>query len=318
VIIVGGEALIDLIVQPDGGLTAIPGGGPFNTARTIARLGSPVMFIGGLSTDAFGRRLRDALVRDGVSLELAIETDRPTTLAIAELDPSGAATYRFYTERTSATAVDIDRLPTISDRPVEAVHVGTLGLVLDPLAEAMEALVMGSPDDAVVMLDLNARPSATPDQAAFGARIERLLARVDIVKASTDDLAYLDPDRSATDAVEHLLARGANVVLWTDGAQPVWVCTVAGREEIRPPKIEIVDTVGAGDALGGGFLASWIGAGWGRADLATRARDPRGNGVEPSLVAAARRAVLVASVTCTRPGADPPTAAELADRPDPH
>jgi fructokinase len=316
VIVVGGEALIDLIVTPDGGLTANPGGGPFNTARTIGRLGLPVAFIGGLSTDAFGRRLRDALARDGVSLELAIETDRPTTLAVAQLDDVGAASYRFYTERTSATALDSGRLPALAGRPISAVHVGTLGLVLDPLADAMEALVGSAPHDAVVMVDVNARSSATPDQATYVARIERLLDRVDVVKASTDDLAFLRPELTPMRAVNDVLSRGASVVLWTDGSKPVLVYTATGHEEIQPPVVKVVDTVGAGDALGGGFLASWIEVGRRRSDLVTAARDRRadpGLGVGAEIMEAARRAVHVASITCTRSGADPPTAAELAD-----
>ena len=105
VIVVGGEALIDLVLHADGRLAAIPGGGPYNTARTIARLGPTVAFVGGLSTDQLGRRLHDGLVADGVVDTLATVTDAPTTLAVAALDEAGVATYRFYTEGTSATAL---------------------------------------------------------------------------------------------------------------------------------------------------------------------------------------------------------------------
>ena len=94
-IVVAGEALIDLIVASDGRISAIPGGGPYNTARTIARLGGDVAFVGRLSSDRFGRTLRAALTADGVRLDLVSATDDPTTLAVAELDSHGTASYRF-------------------------------------------------------------------------------------------------------------------------------------------------------------------------------------------------------------------------------
>jgi len=107
-IVVAGEALIDLLAHPDGRMVAVPGGGPFNTARTIGRLGGTVGFLGRLSTDRFGTLLRDALVRDGVDLSLTTSTDEPTTLAVAELDERGAATYRFHTAETSAPGLTVD------------------------------------------------------------------------------------------------------------------------------------------------------------------------------------------------------------------
>jgi fructokinase len=302
VIVVGGEALIDLILHPDGRLAAVPGGGPYNTARTIGRLGVPVAFVGGLSTDRFGRRLHDGLVADGVDDGLATITVRPTTLAVAELDPVGVATYRFYVDGTSAAALEPAGLPSMPGRAVTAVHVGTLGLVLEPLATAMEALVARAPDDAVVMIDPNCRPTATPDPGAYIARVDRLLRRADVVKVSSDDLAFLRPGLDPAEAVADLLRHGPGVVLWTDGGDAVQVVTERGRTAIAPPRVPIVDTVGAGDAFGGGFLAAWIGSGHGRPEIAS----------DDALLEATQQAVRVAAFTCTRAGAEPPTAQELA------
>jgi fructokinase len=303
-IVVGGEALIDLILHPDGRLTAVPGGGPYNTARTIARLGLPVAFVGGLSRDRFGERLHARLVGDGVSDALALRTDAPTTLAVAELDDRGSAAYRFYTTDTSATALDASHLPGIDGRTsaVTAIHVGTLGLVLEPLASAMEALVAAAPAGAVVMVDVNCRPSATRDRDPYLARVGRILDRADVVKVSTDDLAYLHPGVAAANAASGILDRGPAVVLWTDGADAVRVVTSTGTLTVAPPAVDVADTVGAGDAFGGGFLAAWVGSGRGRAELASG----------DALLAATRHAVRVAAFTCTRAGAEPPTAAELA------
>ncbi len=301
-IIVGGEALIDLILHADGTLTANPGGGPYNTARTIGRLGLSVAFVGGLSTDRFGRRLHDGLVRDGVDVGLARTTDAPTTLAVAELDAAGVATYRFYTERTSATALGPEVMSSVDDRIVSAIHVGTLGLVLEPLAEAMEELVAGAPEDAIVMVDPNCRPTATTDREGYVERVDRLLRRADVVKVSGEDLAYLRPDLTPHDAVASLLDAGPPIIVLTDGADAVRAITPRGAIEITPPRVRVVDTVGAGDAFGGAFLAAWIGSGRGRAEVES----------DDAIMAATRHAARVASFTCTRAGAEPPTAAELA------
>ena len=303
-IIVGGEALVDLLVHADGRVSATAGGGPFNTARTIGRLGGPVAFVGGLSADRFGAILRAQLLADGVDLRFATPTDAPTTLAVAELDAGGSATYRFYTADTSAVALSAADLPALEPATVRAIHVGTLGLVLEPLGDAMEALVERAPAEAVVMVDPNCRPSATRDLGRLRERVDRILRRADVVKVSTDDLAILRPDQPPAEAAEALLTRGPAVVLWTDGAGPVRILTRRPTASVPTPAVTVADSVGAGDAFGGGFLAAWIGAGHGRAEL--HAPD-----ADAALVAATGVAVRVAAITCTRRGAEPPTAAEL-------
>jgi fructokinase len=105
-IVVAGEALVDLVPDSSGALRVHYGGGPFNTARWLARLGQPVSFLGTFSDDPFGQQLRGALVQDGVGLELADRTALPTTLALAQLDDSGSASYRFYTEREALVMFD--------------------------------------------------------------------------------------------------------------------------------------------------------------------------------------------------------------------
>ncbi len=301
-IVVAGEALIDLIVAADDSLTASPGGGPFNLSRAIARLDGAVSFLGRVSGDRFGTMLRDRLRDDGVGLDLVVGTDEPTTLAVAEIGVVGSATYRFYTAGTSAAGLRPDALPRLPDG-VLAIHVGTLGLVLEPLAMAMEALVERADPDALVMLDLNARPAAMADRGVWAARVDRLLARVDVMSGSVEDLAVLRPDRPAEATAAAVLQRGVRVVLLTDGARPARIVTRRGTTMIEPPRIEVVDTVGAGDSFGGGFLATWVGAGRGRGP----ALDD-----DEALRAAVGRALRVAALNCTRRGADPPTTVELA------
>ncbi len=296
-IVVAGEALMDLIVGPDGSVAANPGGGPYNTARTIARLGQPVTFLGRISSDRFGRDLRANLAHDGVAADGVIETDDPTTLAVAELDELGVATYEFYVAETSAAGLtDADAASVIAG-PITALHVGTLGLVLEPVGTTIERLVRESGTERLVMLDPNCRPSATADPTAFRARIERLVRRADVVKVSDDDLRFLAPDVEPASTIEHLLENGVRVVLRTHGSRDVEIRTRSARAEVAVPTVEVVDTVGAGDVFAGGFLASWIGAGRGRDELAAM-----------DLVCdSVRVAVRAAALSCTRPGADPPT-----------
>ena len=304
-IVVAGEALIDLIVNPDGTLDAIPGGGPYNCARAVARLGGSARFLGRISTDRFGRILLANLLSDGVDVDRVVTTDDPTTLAVAELDALGSATYRFYLEGTSAAGLT-DALASGALGPaVTALHVGTLGLVVEPTGTTIERMVHAASAGVLVMLDPNCRPSATRDPDAFRRRIDRIASRADVMKASVDDLRFLDPTATPDAVIGRFLELGVRVVLRTDGGRAVEVRTPTDRVSVPVPPVNVVDTVGAGDAFGGGFLAAWTAAGHGRGELASIDR----------VVEAVTFAIRVAGLTCSRAGADPPTQAELQAAP---
>ena len=295
-IVVAGEALIDLLVHAGGQLVAVPGGGPFSTARTIARLGGKVAFLGRLSSDRFGVMLREALAADEVDLDLVEITDAPTTLAIAELDDRGSATYRFHTAQTAAPGLTAEAVRRALARKPYALHVGTLGLVLEPMASALAAGVESASDSTLVMVDPNCRPLVIADREAYLDRLGRVLRRGDVVKVSAEDAAYISPGVPLGEAARHLQEGGPSVVLATDGDRAV---LVVGRDftfEVAVPAIRVVDTVGAGDAFGGAFLAYWIERGLGRAGLADAA----------AVREAVNLAIEVASLTCRRAGADPP------------
>ena len=298
---VGGEALVDLVSDGTDSLTAHPGGGPFNTARTIARLEQPVAYLGRISTDRFGARLRDELAADGVSLDAVVETDDPTTLALVEIDPAGGASYRFYIDGTSVPGLTTAELPSAPSM----LHVGSLGLVFEPTAATLEALAAARSDSALVTIDVNCRPLAIDDPVAYRARIERMLAHCHLLKASDDDLAYLEPDHSAVDAARALLERGPSVALLTRGAAGSIVVTSDDEISVPAVQVEVVDTIGAGDAFGGAFLAWWRRRGLGIDDL----------GQVDAVLEATRFASLVAAKTCVRAGAVPPRLAEVGPTP---
>jgi fructokinase len=299
VILVAGEALIDLLVQPDGRVTAVPGGGPFNTARTIGRLGGEVAFLGRLSTDRFGQRLRAGLAADGVDLRFVESTDDPTTMAIAQLDEDGSATYRFLTEGTSAPGLSASAAAAAFGSMPVAVHVGTLGLVLEPMADILaEALDSGG--TSIEMVDLNIRRAALKDAGAFQGRLDRVLAAADVIKASVEDLDFVFPGIEPTAAATSLTSPHGATVLVTDGARAVRIVSPDCVSDVRVPQVDVVDSVGAGDAFGGAFLAWWIERGLGKGEL----------GDADALMDATTRAIEVASFTVQRAGADPPRRSE--------
>ena len=300
-VVVTGEALIDLVLAHDGTLAGHPGGGPYNVARTVGRLAQPVAYLGCLSGDAFGTWLRGELERDGVRLETVVAVDAPTTLAVAELDAAGAARYRFYSAGTSAPALTLEAAQDALPADLGTLYLGTLGLVFEPMATTLEALVTRVEPTTLVALDPNCRPTTIDDPAAYRARLGRLLARTDVVKASEDDLAWLDPGTEPVDAARRLLAGEHAVALVTLGGTGALVVTARDAVRVPAPPVDVVDTIGAGDAFMGAFLARWRGRGLGREDLARR------DEVEQAAAFACR----VAAVTCSRAGADPPRLGEL-------
>jgi fructokinase len=295
-VLVGGEALYDLVFDGTGGLAGHPGGGPFNTARTIGRLRQPVAYLGRLSTDQLGATHAQMLADDGVDLGAVVRTSDPTTLALASLDASGAASWSFYSDGTAAAGLTPEAALGVLPERVAALHVGTLGLVLEPLATALEAVVERLAGSTTVVVDPNVRPQVIADERAFRARLERVLAHSDLVKVSDEDLAWLDPGRPRPAAARALLQRGPSAVLLTRGPDGATVITASGDTAIAPVPVEVVDTIGAGDAFGGAFLAWWTSHELGREDLRR----------DELVVAAAGFAAVVAARTVARAGASPP------------
>lgn len=303
-IVVGGEALYDLVPQRSAEeLRGHPGGGPFNTARTIGRLERPVAYLGRVSTDRFGNQLEALLAADGVTLDCVVRTDDPTTLALAEVDHDGVARYRFYERGTAAPGLTPEAALDVLPGEVDILHVGTLGLALEPVATALEAVVERLADRALVAVDPNCRPWVIADPAAYRERLDRVLSRSHLLKVSEEDVEYLMPELPAVEAVRALLERGPAVGLLTRGPNGALVVTRTAEVAVPAPRAKVVDTIGAGDAFGGGFVAWWDERGLARENL----------GEIDLVVEATRFACLVAARTCSRPGASPPWRHELRD-----
>ncbi|HEV3461480.1 MAG TPA: carbohydrate kinase [Candidatus Dormibacteraeota bacterium] len=301
-IVVCGEALIDLVDSPDGGQRGTPGGGPFTTARALARLGVPTEFLGRLSTDAFGQQLRDLLAADGADLSLTSFGPEPTTIAIADVDSDGHAAYRFIIDGTSAPNLTRPMLPASLPSGVRALHVGTLGLVFEPIAPTLAGLVEREHGNLLVMVDPNIRAAALNGAAGYRARLDGIIAESTIVKASDADMAWLYPEVELVSAARALLDHGPRLVVVTLGADGAFGVCDGTEVHVPAPGVDVVDTIGAGDAFGAGLLA-WL---YDRDRLNRDLRLER-----EDLRAALEFACLVASITCTRAGANPPRRAEL-------
>lgn len=256
VIAVCGEALMDLV--GNGAQAAHPGGGPFNTARALARLGVPSTFIGRFSDDPFGVELRACLAAEGVDLSMAAVGPEPTTVALAELDDAGIASYRFRVSGTSAPNLTADMIPARLPADVRALHVGSLGLLLQPMATTIAGLVNREASGRVVIVDPNIRATMIRDEQAYRRRLEAVMARSTIVKASLSDITWLQPgtsvEEAATSALRHPETR---LVVVTLGASGAFGATAGAQVHVDAPRVAMVDTIGAGDAFGAALL-TWL------------------------------------------------------------
>jgi fructokinase len=300
VIVVCGEALIDLVIK-DGWQTPSPGGGPFNAARALARLDVPTAFLGHLSNDEFGRLLADRLRTDGASLALATFGTEPTTTAIARIGPDGLAEYEFSIEGTSAPQLTLEMIPRTLAAEVDALHVGTLGLLLQPMATSLTELVRRAGRGRLIMLDPNIRPALRLNEG-YRKRLEWFVSRSTVVKASVDDLAWLYPEVDYVAAARRMLDLGVRLILVTLGAQGASGTTAKGDVSVAAVPVDVVDTIGAGDAFGAAALA-WLSD--------HELLDPSLALSIDELRSLLEFSCLAASLTCARAGAEPPTRAEI-------
>ncbi len=307
-IVLAGEALIDL--APRGELLLpLPGGSPYNVAVGLGRLGTSCDYLGRISTDGFGRQLRGRLEQQGAGTAYVVTTDEPTTLAVVHLDAEARASYSFYlsgTSTTGLTAADIDALPPLPDGAAVHVSFGAISLD-DPAGAVLAGLLTGGPGGGVRTLDPNVRANVIADLPAYAGRMDRLVAGCDLIKVSDEDLLILHPDIDPLATAARWAASGPAWVIVTrgpDGAVGIGAagqrCSVAGID------VEVVDTVGAGDAFTSGLLSALDRGGHLDAPAALAGMD------DDAVADALAHAVRVAAITCTRAGSDPPTAAEVA------
>jgi fructokinase len=302
VITVVGEALIDLVESPDGGITAHPGGSPANVAVGLGRLGHPVALLTRYGADPHGAALAAHLADSGVALVGSPVDELPTSVATARTDAAGAARYEF------AIAWRLPEPPPGLLADSLCLHTGSIAATLRPGAADVRRLAAQAKGRCTVSYDPNCRPSLMGEPDLVRPGIEALVGLADVVKVSDEDLAWLHPGREAADVAGEWLALGPAVVVVTRGAAGSYGVCAAGAVERPAAPVTVTDTVGAGDA----FMSGLLDALHRRALLGAEAGARlRGLPVR-ELGAVLEEASLLAAVTCSRPGANPPTAAELA------
>jgi fructokinase len=302
VIVIGGEALVDL-VNDDGSVRPVAGGGPFNTAIAFGRLGVPVGFLGVISRDTYGRMLAEQLVGAGVDTSLVRWSDAPTAHALVHRGRDGSNEYTFELDGTALVELVPQDVPALP-RDAWAVYVGTLSIAIDPPAAAYEALVDREAGRRMIILDPNVRQAIFGDAVGYRHRFERLARHADLVKLSEDDAAWMYPHCSVEGVLELMLGFGPGIVALTRGKNGAVASSGNGFVDVPGIPVTVVDTVGAGDSFGAAFVAALVDAG-ALGPQATRSAD------EDVLSRAVRYAVAASAVTCTRTGAVPPSREEI-------
>lgn len=271
-----------------------------NAAIAAARLGAPTAFVGRVSTDAAGQLIWRHLQRNRVDLRACERGPEPTARAIISLTPSPS--FRFDGSDTADTALGSADLAPLGPGS-HIVHGGTLGMFRGRTAEVLAQLA--ERHDGIVSLDPNVRPAVIEDRDRWDRFHRRWVRVCDLYRASDEDLSWIWPRRPAADTAAELLEGRTVAVIITSGAEGATVFTTEGAVDVATPSVEVVDTVGAGDAFVGSVLASvWNLFGANRAAFA--ALDLR------QWRAIAERAAVAAAITCSRPGADPPDALDLS------
>jgi fructokinase len=289
---VAGEALMDLIPVVGGDRVPIVGGGPANTAKAVARLGYPTYFVGGISSGEYGRAVELELQRSGVDLSLVHRGDSPTALAIATINEAGLASYEFKLDSTVSFNFHSSWLPKEDS---EVIHIGSVATLLEPGASELHKWL--SNKSATVVFDPNVRPSIQGDREIYRNSVERWIDLAKIVKLSEDDFSWLY-ENSESDVITNWLSRGTEIVVVTRAERGLSAFTRDGRIDCPAAKVELVDSVGAGDTIGAVIVEGLLKYGLGglKADVLRQVLE---------------RAAKAAGITCSRAGANPPWKEEL-------
>lgn len=300
--LVVGEALVDIVRTPDGRVSEHAGGSPANVALTLGRLGRPTRLLTRIGDDDRGRRVVEHLAASGVALAEGSLVPAPTSTAAAQLDVHGGATYTF---DLVWDLPDGSGLP--GGTPPRCLHTGSISAVLEPGATQVRRLFAAARATSTTSYDPNLRPAlmGTPEQVR--PAVEELVAGADVVKLSDEDAQWLDPRTTPDELAQRWSTLGPAVVVVTRGGRGAKAWCAAGVVDVEGRPVQVADTVGAGDSFSGGLIDAL----WSRDLLGADRREALTAIDTGTLHAVVAHAVAVSAVTVSRPGADPPTRAEL-------
>lgn len=303
-----GEALVDVVNKPHQPLQAHPGGSPMNVAVGVSRLGHDAEFIGRFGRDEHGQMIVAHLKDSGVKIPISAD-DKKTSVAQANIGESGAAEYEFDIDWSLESAQDELAYAT---RHSTAVHVGSIGAMLEPGASSVVQTVKDAAETALISYDPNCRPTIIPDSSQARAWAESVVPHTDLIKASDEDLLWLYPNRSIEETAQAWLEKGASLVVVTRGEMGVYAINSSiapSGVEIPAFRVEVADTVGAGDSLMAALIAYLLD------------RDIEGAAAAEKLAALSvdelkkmlTYATTAAGITVSRAGANPPSREELEE-----
>lgn len=299
--LVCGEALWDLFANEsaDGlAFDARIGGSPFNVAIGLSRMGQKSALLTGMSSDPLGQRLTAALTGEHVDTQYLVNTHQPSTLSLVDLTPEGTPAYTFYGQDAADRAVRIDDLPALGPN-VWGIHAGSYSLVVEPVGESLLTLFEREAGRRLITLDPNVRLNVEPDIAIWRNRIDRFAAHADLIKVSDEDLGHIFPGATASEIARRWLDAGAGLVIVTRGESGAEAFTGTSSLSVAGHRIDLVDTVGAGDTFQAAMIAGLAELGiWSRQALDATAPETLNN-----LIGFAAGA---AAITCSRRGADLP------------
>lgn len=303
--LVCGEALFDFFSQPDSaqlnkiGYQAIAGGSPFNVAVGLRRLGVDAGFFAGISTDYLGKRLAAVLEAEGVRDDFLIHFDAPTTLSMVAVGADGSPQYSFRGEGCADRLLSADRLPTL-DASVRGLHVGSFSLVVQPVADALLALVQRESGKRLITFDPNVRLNPAPSIDLWRSQVSKFAEHAHIIKVSDEDLHLLYPDSDAETVAKGWLQHNCQLVIMTRGRQGATVFTrELGHWSVPARDVKTADTVGAGDTFQAALITFLT-----ERELDTPQSLPTLS--RETLTEMLNFAVAAAAVTCTRVGPDLP------------
>jgi fructokinase len=294
---VAGEVLIDLI--PNGNTSKpIVGGGPANTAKALARVGVDTQFIDGISTDDYGLMIKDELLTSGIKLDYVKYSDKPTCLAKVSLDKKGSASYEFVIESTATFDFSQHWLPNPVELKPSLLYTGTLATIIEPGASELFTWAQSVAKSAPIVFDPNIRAAVVSDHKIYLSQVERWVAISSAVKVSKDDLNWLYPSLEIDQVVNNWLTLGALLVVVTFGDQGLAAYRLGEKIKVDAIKVEVVDTVGAGDTVGAILVEAII-------------KDGLASLSSGRLEMMLKRAAKAAAITVSRAGANPPTSQEI-------
>jgi fructokinase len=299
-----GEALIDFKSTGELAFQGFVGGSSLNVATASARLGQTTTFLTQISTDLFGTRLFEHMLKNKIDLSNVLKTDAHSTLAFVE-ERGGQAHYSFMGVGAADTLYNPQPRPTLP-ASVQFMQFGSISLLTDPTSSSITEIVANHFDQLTVVFDPNCRPSLTPDLAGYKQKLQAWLKLAHLVKVSDQDLGWLEPDKTLEQVAKDWLARGPKAVIVTRGEHGS-VLFRAGKPnlEIETPKVKVIDTVGAGDTFTAALMVGLLEHGHEDSDQLETHSDE-------TWLSVMRFAAVSAAINCTRAGANPPTRAEVS------